>query len=202
MKPAFLPFQTEVRAEIGALRSEVERLASELEQVREHAATLEALALEDSLTGLLNRRGFVRDLGRAIAYLARYGTPAALMLADLDRFKPINDTYGHEVGDRALQHFAGVLKANLRASDTIGRLGGDEFAFVVWQVDAAKARHKAAALAGILGATPLKTAGVVLNLATSIGVTALEPQDTPDGALARADKAMYAEKARRKAGRT
>jgi diguanylate cyclase (GGDEF)-like protein len=193
--------QDDVRAEIGELRTEVERLAAELAEMRAHAHTLEALALEDPLTGLLNRRGFFRDLARAIAYRARYGTPAALMLADLDRFKPINDAYGHEVGDRALAHFAGLLRDNIRASDSVGRLGGDEFALVIWQVDEATALQKAASLQGIVASTPLTAGPVPLTLGASIGVAMLEPHDTPEDAIARADRAMYRQKAQRRTAR-
>jgi diguanylate cyclase (GGDEF)-like protein len=189
------------RAELGELRTEVERLAAELEAMRAHAATLESLALEDPLTGLLNRRGFFRDLQRAIAFRARYGTPVALLLADLDRFKPINDEHGHETGDRALAHLATVLRQNVRASDSVGRLGGDEFALVLWQVEEGNAALKAASLQGIVAASPLVTESLTLPLATSIGVCMLEPGDTPEEALARADQAMYAQKLARKATR-
>jgi diguanylate cyclase (GGDEF)-like protein len=189
--------QDDLRAELGELRGEVERLSAELEEMRGHAATLETLALEDPLTGLLNRRGFMRDLSRAIAYRARYGTPAALMLADLDRFKPINDTYGHEVGDRALAHLSGLLRGNIRASDCLGRLGGDEFALILWQVDDEIARRKAASLQAIVAATPLAVGGLILPLGASIGVTLLEAGDTPEEALMRADQAMYRQKMER-----
>jgi diguanylate cyclase (GGDEF)-like protein len=192
----------DVREELGELRTEVQRLAGELEEMRSHAATLESLALEDSLTGLLNRRGFMRDLSRAIAYRGRYDTPVALMMSDLDRFKPINDTYGHEVGDRALEHLAGLLRSNIRASDSLGRLGGDEFALILWQVDEETARAKAASLQAIVAATPLAAGGVTLTLGTSIGITTLQAGDTPEAALMRADQAMYRQKAERKAQRT
>jgi diguanylate cyclase (GGDEF)-like protein len=202
MKRAALALsQDDLRAELGELRGEIERLSAELEEMRNHTATLEALALEDPLTGLLNRRGFMRDLSRAIAYRARYGTPTALMLADLDRFKPINDTYGHEVGDRALEHLSGLLRGNIRASDCLGRLGGDEFALILWQVDEELACRKAAALQAIVAATPLTVGGLTLPLGASIGVTLLEPADTPEEALMRADQAMYRQKAERKGRR-
>jgi diguanylate cyclase (GGDEF)-like protein len=190
--------QDDVRAELGELRGEIERLSAELEEMRNHAATLESLALEDPLTGLLNRRGFMRDLSRAIAYRARYDTPAALMLADLDRFKPINDTYGHEVGDRALGHLSALLRGNIRASDCLGRLGGDEFALILWQVDEETARRKAASLQAIVAGTPLRVGGLTLPLGASIGVTPLAPKDTPEEALMRADQAMYRQKAERR----
>ena len=154
----------EFRVELGELRGEVERLSAELEELRSHAANLETLALEDLLTGLLNRRGFMRDLTRAIAYRARYGSPAALMLADLDRFKPINDTYGHAVGDRALAHLSALLRGHIRASDSLGRLGGDEFGLILWQVDEGIACKKAAALQAIVAGAPLVLGGLTLRL--------------------------------------
>ena len=188
----------DLREEVSELRTELERLAGELEEMRSHAATLESLALEDPLTGLLNRRGFMRDLSRAIAYRARYDTPIALLMSDLDRFKPINDTYGHEVGDRALEHLAGLLRSNIRSSDCLGRLGGDEFALILWQVDEDTARAKAASLRAMVAGTPLQVAGLTLTLSTSIGVAALEAADTPEQALMRADQAMYRQKAERR----
>ena len=187
----------EFRVELGELRGEVERLSAELEELRSHAANLETLALEDPLTGLLNRRGFMRDLTRAIAYRARYGSPAALMLADLDRFKPINDTYGHAVGDRALAHLSALLRGHIRASDSLGRLGGDEFGLILWQVDEGIACKKAAALQAIVAGAPLVLGGLTLRLSASIGCTRLEADDTPEEALRRADAAMYRQKAER-----
>lgn len=189
------------QSEIGELRSEVERLAAELESLRAHAASLEALAHEDQLTGLLNRRGFTRDLARAAAYRGRYGTGVALLLVDLDHFKPINDRHGHEAGDRALQHVAGHLRRNVRASDSVGRLGGDEFAVILWNVDEATAAQKAASLAALLDGNPLRIGETTIAIAASIGVTPLVAGDGVEEALARADRAMYAEKARRRAGR-
>src|SRR5215203_2682540 len=168
----------DLREEVSELRTELERLAGELEEMRSHAATLESLALEDPLTGLLNRRGFMRDLSRAIAYRARYDTPIALLMSDLDRFKPTNDTHGHEVGDRALEHLSALLRSNIRSSDCLGRLGGDEFALILWQVDEDTANAKAASLRAMVAGT-LQVAGLTLTLSTSIGVAALEAADTP-----------------------
>ena len=191
----------DVRAEIGELRTELERLAGELEEMRAHAQTLESLALEDPLTGLLNRRGFFRDLARALAYRSRYATPAALLLADLDRFKTINDSYGHEVGDRALMHLADLLRRNVRASDSVGRLGGDEFALILWHLDEKTALQKAASLQAIVASSPVTVGDVTLALGTSIGVAMLEASETPEDLVARADQAMYRQKAERKEGR-
>jgi diguanylate cyclase (GGDEF)-like protein len=188
----------DVRAELDSLRSEVNRLAAELTDMRAHASLLETLALEDPLTGLLNRRGFFRDLARAIAYRARYGTSIGLLLADLDSFKGINDRYGHEVGDRALVHLARTLRSNVRASDSVGRLGGDEFAVIIWQVEEASGRQKARSLESMVDGTPLVDGSLTLPLGSSIGFTLLQQQDTAEDALGRADHAMYNRKAERK----
>jgi diguanylate cyclase (GGDEF)-like protein len=188
----------DVRAELDALRQEVDRLAAELTDMRAHASLLESLALEDPLTGLLNRRGFFRDLSRAIAYRARYGTAIGVLLADLDSFKTINDRHGHEVGDKVLVHLATLLRSNVRASDSVGRLGGDEFAVIIWQIDEASARLKAQSLEGIVAATPWSEGGLTLPLGSSIGFAMLEAKDSVEEALARADRAMYERKAARK----
>jgi diguanylate cyclase (GGDEF)-like protein len=194
-----VPDFQDVRAEIDSLRNEVDRLAAELADLRAHASLLESLAQEDPLTGLLNRRGFFRELARAIAYRERYGTSIALLLADLDRFKLLNDDHGHETGDRALVHLASVLRQHVRASDSIGRLGGDEFAVLLWQVDEAGARQKARMLEDIVAGSPLTVDKLELRLASSIGSTLVVPGDTPEDALSRADQAMYHRKAERRA---
>jgi diguanylate cyclase (GGDEF)-like protein len=193
-----LPDSRDVHAELSALRTEVDRLAAELTEMRAHASLLESLAQEDALTGLLNRRGFFRDLARAIAYRARYGTSIGLLLGDLDGFKAINDAYGHETGDKALVHLATLIRNNVRASDSVGRLGGDEFAVIIWQVEEHSARQKAASLEAMIGASPLVERDLVLNLSSSIGMTMLEPKDTAEEALGRADHQMYLRKADRK----
>ncbi len=185
--------------EARALRLEVQRLTTELEEARAHAARLEALAHEDSLTGLLNRRGFLRDLTRAVAFASRYRAPAALLLVDLDQFKPVNDRYGHPAGDRALRHVANLLRSHVRASDSVGRLGGDEFVLIIWQVDEAAAQDKALAIEAMIAASPLTIGGSALPLGASVGATLLKADDTAETALARADRAMYARKEARRA---
>ena len=189
-----MPESQDARTELSELRSEVERLAAELTAMRAHAARLESLAQEDPLTGLLNRRGFFRELARAIAYHARYGTPIGLLFADLDGFKTINDEHGHEAGDRALVHIATLLRNNMRASDSVGRLGGDEFAVIIWQVADETARQKAISLEVMISASPILEGDLPLPLACSIGATLLEPGDSVEEALARADRAMFERK--------
>ncbi|HEU4519135.1 MAG TPA: GGDEF domain-containing protein [Microvirga sp.] len=190
----------DVRAELDALRGEVERLAAELTDLRAHASFLESLAQEDPLTGLLNRRGLFRELARAIAHRARYGTPIALLVADLDAFKGINDRHGHGAGDEALVHVAKLLRNNVRASDTVGRLGGDEFAVLLWHVGEEAASQKARSLEAMIAASPVRAGRFGPALGASIGAALLEGADTAEEALARADRAMYRRKAERRGG--
>lgn len=178
-------------------RERVERLEAELEEARAYAARLEAMAHEDVLTGILNRRGFLRDLTRAVAYGSRYNAPAALLMGDLDGFKPINDRYGHPTGDRALRHVGGLLRSHIRASDSVGRLGGDEFALIIWQVDEQQAEQKARAVEDLIAGSPLTIGSTVLRLACSVGSTLLRADESAEEALARADRAMYARKKER-----
>jgi diguanylate cyclase (GGDEF)-like protein len=187
----------DVRAELDALRGAVNKLAAELTEMRAHASLLASLVQEDPLTGLLNRRGFFRDLARAAAHRVRYGTDIAILLSDLDSFKLINDIHGHDAGDKALVHVADLLRSNVRSSDSVGRLGGDEFGLVLWHADMAAAQQKARSLEALVAGSPLALGGVTLALGCSIGIAALEGTETAEDALARADRAMYARKAER-----
>ncbi len=184
----------DVHAELDALRREVDRLAADLEAAQARAALLESLAHEDPLTGLLNRRGFCRDLARALAYGQRYGASIAILLADLDDFKGINDAYGHHAGDAALAHVAALLRGHVRASDSAARIGGDEFALILWNADEAAARQKARALEDLVSGAPLAIEGLDLMLRVSIGAAIPDSAEGAEAALARADRAMYARK--------
>jgi diguanylate cyclase (GGDEF)-like protein len=187
--------------EIGRLRGEIEKLQQALALAEERARVLELAAHEDPITGVFNRRGFERELARAIAYRARYGTAIGLVIADFDGFKRVNDSYGHGAGDALLRHVASLLRRHVRASDSVGRLGGDEFAVLLWQVEEAVAQQKAASLQAIVGASPLDYGGQSIHAELSVGVTALASDDSPNTAFARADRALYANKASRKAPR-
>ena len=188
-------------SELRELRRRVEQLSVALEEARAQAVRLEALAHEDPLTGLLNRRGFLRDLTRALAYGARYNAPAALLMVDLDAFKPVNDRYGHGAGDRALRHVADMLRSRVRASDSVGRLGGDEFALIIWQVDELAAEQKARAIEDLVANAPVTAGMPDLHLGASVGFTLLRPEESAEEALARADRAMYARKEERRSRR-
>jgi diguanylate cyclase (GGDEF)-like protein len=158
-----------------------------LEQV-EHAAD------RDQLLPILNRRAFVRELNRYIAFASRYATPSSLVYFDLDGFKSINDTYGHAAGDAALSHFADTLLAHVRESDVVGRLGGDEFGIILSHADQEQAHGKATSLAKTLKASPALWRGRSIQVGFSYGAFQLLPGDDADNAMQRADEAMYENK--------
>jgi len=114
-----------------SLLAEVERLKREVAIARARIVELEARADVDPMLDILNRRGFERELKRALAHTKRYGTEAALMFIDLDGFKAVNDRYGHGAGDALLKAVAREVVAHVRASDVVGRLGGDEFGVLI-----------------------------------------------------------------------
>ncbi|MEQ8751633.1 MAG: GGDEF domain-containing protein, partial [Amphiplicatus sp.] len=143
-----------VREALTALVSEVQKLREELSTTRARIDELEHLADTDPLLGVSNRRAFVRDLNRAVAMAERYETPSALVFADLNDLKKINDTLGHGAGDAALAHVASILSANIRQTDAVGRLGGDEFGVILTQNDQPTAKLKAQSLAELVAATP------------------------------------------------
>ena len=155
-----------------------------------------AQAVTDALTGLPNRRLFADRAEQAILRAHRNGDRAAVMIVDLDRFKEVNDTLGHDAGDLMLREVARRLRAVLRASDTIARLGGDEFAVLLPAVSGAAA---AETVAGVLGESlrpPVELDGLQLDIEASIGI-ALYPDHGEDASelLQRADVAMYQAKA-------
>lgn len=186
-------------ASVGRDVTEERHLAAERERL---VAALADLAEQDELTGLSNRRGFGRMAAQERRGAARTGRVDAVCCVDLDRFKAINDTYGHAAGDDALRAVAGVIRDTIRDADFAARLGGDEF--VVYAVGVARdagadvlaARLHTALAAHNRSAT---AAGRPYEIAFSVGATEVAPDDTLETAIARADAKLYAAKPRRTA---
>jgi diguanylate cyclase (GGDEF)-like protein len=165
----------------------------------DQARILEEWAITDSLTGLHNRRHFLALCELEFQRARRYQHPLAIIMMDVDRFKPVNDTHGHNVGDQVLKTVARSCREQLRNIDLIGRYGGDEFVVLLVETDLEAARGVAERTRQHVAQTPIDTERGQLNVTISIGITALD-KDCPnlDALLSRADKAMYAAK---KAGR-
>jgi len=146
----------------------------------------------DDLTGLANRRTLLRELESVVSRSQSEQRSSALLFCDLNRFKPVNDGFGHAAGDRALQEVAGRLLGEVRTDDMVGRLGGDEFVVIGNGVTESEAQDMAARIRAAL-TRPLTT--VNASIGVSIGIATIDGDDEPVAALLqRADDAMYAEK--------
>lgn len=179
-------------------RGTVRRLRAELALAKARIGELEASADRDFLLDVLNRRGFERELDRSIAYIQRYHTNAALIVLDVDRLKPVNDTFGHAAGDQVLKAVVATLRSQVRASDVIGRLGGDEFAVLLWHLSETDAKAKASALEQAIDRLNFSFGDHTITAGASVGVAVLGPSADAGRALEEADSAMYVRKAQRR----
>jgi diguanylate cyclase (GGDEF)-like protein len=189
-----------VQAAVQTLLGEIDDLRGEVGRLKAKLTETEGLADRDALTPLLNRRAFLREVGRIRTFAQRYGAPASLVYFDLDGFKTVNDRYGHAAGDAALQAVAERLLANVRTSDIVGRMGGDEFAVILVQADQAIAEAKAAALAQAIEREPIAFGDWTAPLHISYGVAQIGLDLDPEALVAQADAAMYAAKRERGVG--
>ncbi len=167
-------------------------LLSLLVRIRLGYLEAQALAHQDPLTGLPNRRYLDQVLGPELLRAQRYGRPLALAFLDLDLLKRLNDTLGHEAGDRALRLLAQCLQSHLRQSDLLVRFAGDEFVLLLPETDLEEAQALAERLRQGVKVWP----GFPPGLSLSLGVTEARTQDTPELLLARADQALYLAKER------
>jgi diguanylate cyclase (GGDEF)-like protein/PAS domain S-box-containing protein len=153
---------------------------------------LEYWANHDSLTGLFNRRRFKEELEQRSAQAEQKGSQGALLWLDLDRFKEINDSFGHRAGDALLIEISLLLQKHLSKSDTLARLGGDEFAIVLGNTSLAEARASAQRLLQRVRQHTVTLQGQPVHATVSIGITRFpQPSITIDELLAQADRAMY-----------
>ncbi|MHB1414196.1 MAG: sensor domain-containing diguanylate cyclase, partial [Chloroflexota bacterium] len=155
------------------------------------------LATHDSLTGLPNRRVLEEALKRAVAR-ARRGKSSVLLFLDLDKFKAVNDTYGHLAGDKTLISLVRLLEAHLRAEDLVARVGGDEFAVLLRDVDADAGQLVVQRLNKAAEEHRLDLGGHSLSFSLSVGAVEIDGLLTPEAVLAQADAAMYAVKERKR----
>lgn len=171
---------------LAFLRVNMSKERAELEQRR--------AAQTDSLTGIANRRAFF-DVGASLlTYAAAARLPAALLLLDLDRFKEVNDTAGHQIGDRVLKSFTDMVAASMRPGDVFGRIGGEEFACLLPNASMAEALQTAERLRHSFA--EMRFAGLAVAPTVSVGVAmATENSRTLPALLATADRALYRAKA-------
>ena len=152
-------------------------------------------AMTDPLTGLFNRRYFMETLEQELKHVRRFNKHTALLVVDIDHFKAVNDTYGHDAGDAVLQHFARLAKTSLREIDLIGRLGGEEFGIILPATDPVMAMGAAERLRRTIAASETLNRQARINVTISTGLTMLFAADhSIDEPMHRADMALYAAK--------
>jgi two-component system, cell cycle response regulator len=166
-------------------------------QLHAENKTLEKLALTDPLTGLPNRRAVEDWATRELSGATRHGFSFWVIAVDLDRFKKVNDTFGHEAGDEVLKKFAKILKTYSRRSDICGRLGGEEFLIVITHATAKDVERVVERVRSEIEATPFTFKGCSLRVTASFGISGFEanrPQHDFSTLLAQADGALYSAK--------
>jgi diguanylate cyclase (GGDEF)-like protein len=188
-----LGFMTLLARKATALSRARERLATALSNEQASKAELLELSRHDPLTGLLNRRAFFEQLQSEIQRASRHDVPMTLMMMDLDRFKRINDGWGHPTGDEALRLFAKICVEQLRETDLVARIGGEEFGCVLIHTDLDTASMIAERLRrAVAGATVASDpAKGELKLSVSIGLAAHDRHMTPERLVRHADQALY-----------
>ena len=178
--------------ELKSYHERLQQMVTELEMEnteRQHAVEeLEKLSITDPLTAVYNRRKFNELLTSEVERSRRYQTGLSIIMCDIDHFKKINDTFGHDVGDNALKVFSTKINDNIREVDMFARWGGEEFMILMPNVNAEGAFSLAEKLRKIIEETDVKTAD---SFTASFGVTDLNANDTAESFIKRVDDAMY-----------
>lgn len=154
---------------------------------------LRELASTDVLTGLMNRRAFMEEAQRKFKLAKRYQRPLSLLMIDIDHFKRVNDTFGHQAGDQVLVEFGKIIKSCLRETDVFSRIGGEEFAIILPETNLEQTAELSERLLEKVRTAQIELeTGIKISLTTSIGVAAIPPLSVDvDMVMSEADKALY-----------
>jgi diguanylate cyclase len=169
---------------LESTRETLERMSSELSETRQSL-------LEDSLTGAQNRRGMDVILSREVARAKRNENRLAVAMIDIDHFKQVNDTYGHDAGDRMLAHVSMIAKSVLRESDALVRYGGEEFLLILPDADIKGAEFVLDRLRIVIGRSPLMYNQKKIEVTFSGGLARLQEGENGHNLVLRADRALY-----------
>jgi len=182
--------------ELNRRLEETDQLKTTLiQQTQEQAALFERLSLQDGLTGLLNRRALDARLAEECGRARRYGRALTVIMADLDHFKSINDTYGHQVGDQVLKTVAQLCQDIARSADSVGRYGGEEIAFLLPETATAEGLDVCERLRAAIADHDWARLADGLRVTISVGVAGASHASQPEALLAGADDALYRAKA-------
>jgi diguanylate cyclase (GGDEF)-like protein len=187
-----LPWFAAMGAYVNRLRM---NLSESNRQLTEAVERIESIAVRDDLTGLYNRRFLLEFLGRESARTQRSGGAFSICLIDIDRFKSINDSFGHAAGDAVLKHFSTVAGAGMRSADVLGRIGGEEFVVVLPDTDLQGAINSAERIRRAVEASAFPGLPAGRQVTVTAGVARSAPNESSSNLLARADRALYDGKA-------
>jgi diguanylate cyclase len=184
---------------IRRLKKRMDEVKQRAREMSRRAEEFEAAAMKDELTGLYNRKAFDERMLMSLASFVEAGRSFSLILFDVDRFKEINDTFGHVAGDKVLQKVGQCLKETFRRNDFIARYGGDEFVVVIDDLSRDLARDKIMAFMKNLQRLRFTShARGDITVSVSPGIAMVKPGDTVEALVERADRAMYEVKKRRR----
>jgi diguanylate cyclase (GGDEF)-like protein len=177
-----------IAVDIGKLKDAQNESAEAYALLALKSMELERASITDALTGLFNRRRLDQAFDYELVRASRYNVPLSVIIADIDRFKSINDTHGHQTGDQVLQKIADILRHGVRTVDTVGRWGGEEFLIICPETDLEGARALAEKLRGLIEEATFPAVG---RNTTSFGIADYHVDETLKDLVARADAALY-----------
>lgn len=178
---------TTVNSELEQYKKQVAQLQCDLDKYKNESVT-------DHMTGLYNRKYMDMKLVEEFERYKREKRPFCIVMADIDRFKNVNDTYGHQVGDQVLKHMAKLIKENIRKTDFAFRYGGEEFMILLVNADVRNAVHVSDQIRKKLEATNFSLKDLSFNVTSSFGVAQFTAEDTPESCLKLADGRLYTAK--------
>ena len=176
------------------LENMVLKLSNEITDRKQTLAELQYQAITDFLTGLFNRRYFFEIAEKEFSKASRYNRPLSVIIFDIDLFKDVNDTYGHDIGDKVLVHIGALLRTMTREVDISARYGGEEFILLLPEMSCASAELLAERLRKLVQENPIKVNGEPVHVTISLGVASKEENKTVssiDSLISKADQALY-----------
>jgi diguanylate cyclase len=177
--------------EVLTLRARMKDLEREVNNLRERIALAHSEAIKDPLTGIFNRQAYTERLSQEYARWKRYQAPLTLVIWDIDNFKYVNDTYGHQAGDMVLRHVAKLVHSALRETDFFARYGGEDFVALMPETMLERALEPTEKIRALVSTQPIKYAGREIPVTLSAGIAQFEDGDFPDHVFRRADVALY-----------
>ena len=187
--------EQKLKNRIAILKKGMKKVRDGFKAAKRQNQALEAELNTDHLTGVANRRAYEAGISREMNRFSRYHRPFALVIFDVDRFKQINDTYGHAIGDKCLKEIAGRIKPTLRSTDILARTGGDEFVLILPETDGEQAGIVADKIRLLIWQTEFLYRREKVRISLSLGIThVLENDSDYEAVFKRADKALYQSK--------